>query len=600
MWPLARIWVETVRSYRNISAVRWLTLGVGVGLLAGIAATLFFLGIEYFKHLFVGQIAGIDSPLPEGEDLFAAHPGKYRPWMIPILTCSVGLLTGFLVSRFIPETKDSGTDGTDAMIKSFHRQGGVIRPLVPIIKGVTSILTISTGGSAGREGPISQIGAGIGSWLSQRLGLSARERRILLLAGAAGGLGAIFRAPLGGALTAIEVIYLEDFEAEAVLPAVLSSVVAYTMFTVFFGTEPIFGIPEFIFTRAQELPFYIVLALFCAFTGQFYVKTFFFLKTKVFLPLREKIGITLTTGIGGLGMGLLGMAFPQVLSGGYGWLEHAILGNLELTLIFMIIIGKTIATSLTLGSGMSGGMFAPALFVGGMSGGVVGYIGNMLYPTIVTQPGGYVLVGMAAFFAGVANAPIGPLLMVCELTQGYGLLAPLMLSSALCLVLNRKISLYEYQVDNKFDSPAHASDKTTNVLEMLQVRDFYRPENLITLKERTSLKELTDILAVTNDFNFPVLNDEEKFTGVLSMHDVRQVLFEDGLYDVIRVKDICRPPAYVRLDYDLYSALLEFVDTDLGQIPVLDSENNVIGILNREDVFTAYSDAMKALKEEAE
>ncbi len=592
-WPFAKLWSEIVSSYKNITGVRWLLLGVVVGIISGFAAVLFFYSIELLKHFFLHDLAGLVLPAPAGEALFEeAGPPSGDPhlWIIPLLTCSAGLLTGWLVKRFIPDSMDGGTDGTDSMIKAFHQKGGVVRPLVPIIKGLTAVLTIATGGSAGREGPITQIGGGIGSWLAMKFNLSARERRILLLAGAAGGLGAIFRAPMGGALTAIEVIYLEDFEAEAVLPAVFSSVSAYTIFTLFFGSASMFGIPEFQFHDVRELPFYIILALVCAGSGWLYVKSFFFIKYKIFQKLNNKIGLVLTTGLGGLIMGLLGMCFPYVFTGGYGWLEQAIQGHLTITLMLAIIVVKIVATSVTIGSGMSGGMFAPALFVGGLSGGLVGYASNYFCPQIVTQPGGYVLVGMAAFFAGVANAPIGPLLMVCELTSGYGLLAPLMLSSALCLVLNRKISLYENQLDNKFESPAHIADSTINILESEQVRDFYTPGMVAGVQEATRFQELVAIITESNEFTFPVFNQKGEYTGLLAVNDVRKVLFEDeALKDLFLAKDIARKPMYVRPDYDLYTALMKFVSTDLDMIPVLDADNELIGSIKREDVFKAYS-----------
>lgn len=596
---LHRSWWHIVRTYATSGMVRWLIFGAAMGIVSGLASIVFFWGIEILKHLWLGQLAGLVLPAPAGESMYhhLGH-GVYRPWVVPALTTAVGLLTGYLVSKFIPESIHGGTDGTDSMIKAFHHQGGVIRPLVPIIKGFTSILTIASGGSAGREGPITQIGAGMGSWIALKLKLSARERRLLLLTGAAGGLGAIFRAPMGAALTAIEVIYMEDFEAEAVLPAVISSVVAYTLFTLAFGHEPIFGIPQFQFANPMELPFYAILAVVCAIMGWIYVKTFYTIKYAVFRRVQQRIGLTLTTGLGGLCMGLMGMAYPQLLTGGYGWVEMAILGNLSAATMLAIALGKTLATSVTIGSGMSGGMFAPALFVGGMSGGIVGKLGSQFFPNIVTQPGAYVLVGMAAFFAGVANAPIGPLLMVCELTKGYGLLAPLMLASALCLVLNRKVSLYENQTDNKFESPAHVGDATINILERLQVQDVYTPGRGTVLEESITLKALTDIITGTNEFNFPVVDRENKFIGVMALQDVRKVLFEDALHDLVLVKDLMRAPVYARLDYDLYSALMRFIGTDLSQIPVLNEQSEIVGNLSREAVFKAYSDAIKTLSEE--
>ncbi len=598
-WPFTRLWSEIVSSYKNVPGVRWLLLGICVGIISGFAAVFFFYAIEMLKHFFLHTLAGLSMPSPAGESMFEEEggaPGVPRLWIIPILTCAVGILTGWLVKKFIPDSQDGGTDGTDSMIKAFHQRGGVIRPLVPVIKGLTAVLTIATGGSAGREGPITQIGGGIGSWLAMKLHLSARERRIMLLAGAAGGLGAIFRAPMGGALTAIEVIYLEDFETEAVLPAVFSSVSAYTIFTLFFGSASMFGIPEFQFSDVRELPFYILLALVCSVSGWIYVKSFFFIKYKIFKKINDKFGLIVTTGLGGLTMGLLGMCFPYVLTGGYGWLEQAIQGNLTVTLMLSIILVKIVATSVTIGSGMSGGMFAPALFVGGLSGGLVGYVSNFFYPDVVTQPGGYVLVGMAAFFAGVANAPIGPLLMVCELTSGYGLLAPLMLASALCLVLNRKISLYEYQLDNKFDSPAHIADSTINILEGQQVKDFYTPGLVVGVQESTRFHELVNIITESNEFNFPVLDKKGTYTGMLAVNDIRKVLFEDeALKDLFIAKDIARKPMHVRPDYDLYTALMKFMSTDLDMIPVLDADDELIGSLKREDVFKAYSMSIDAL-----
>jgi CIC family chloride channel protein len=596
-----RLWRELVSSYKYVSSVRWLLLGVVVGALSGLAAAAFFGAVELGKFVFLHHLAGLSMPAPAGEEIFHGEAGVFRPWLIPIGTTLVGLFTGFLVQRYIPESVSGGTDGTDATIKAFHQQAGQIRPLTWIIKGCTSVLTIGSGGSAGREGPITQVGAGLGTLLADKLGLTAKERRILLLSGAAGGLGAIFRAPLGGALTAIEVIYKEDFEAEAILPAVLSSVVAYSLFTLFFGTDPIFGIPHqsFVFRDPRELIFYTALAFACAGAGWFYCRCFYFVKYSVFFRIKDKVGLMWATALGGLGMGALGMAYPMVLAGGYGWLEMAIMGELPLLMMLAIVLGKTVATSMTIGSGMSGGMFAPALFVGGMSGGLVGKAAHHYFPDIVAHPGGYVLVGMAAFFAGVANAPIGPLIMVCELTQGYGLLAPLMLASALCIVLGRKFSLYEHQVDNKFESPAHVEDATINILEQLKVQDHVDRGRVTILEEGTTLKALTDIIANTNELFFPVKNDQGVITGILTIHDVRNVIFTDDLYELIVVKDLARKAERLKPSDDLYTALLKFVESDLGQIPVVspDDENEIIGLMNREDVFQAYAKAIREVHE---
>lgn len=595
------LWRLLARRYTHIALMRWLVLGVVAGLGSGTLAIAFHAGLEGLSHLLQVHLAGLTLPHPSGEQLLSGLPGPYRPWLIPVFTTAVGLVTGLLVTRFIPKSLEGVTDGTDAMIKAFHTQGGVIRPAVPALKSSTAILTIAAGGAAGQEGPISQLGAGFGSLLAQKLGLTARQRRILLLAGAAGGLGAIFRAPLGGAITAVEVLYCEDFEAEALLPAVVSSVVAYTLFAFVFGGRAILATPNYNFTNALELPFYLALAVAASLAARLFIRVFFAVKFQVFGPIAKRFGPTIAMMAGGLGMGLLGWRFPELCGGGYGWLELAAGGKLDMLFLLGLFGGKLLATALTIGSGLSGGMFAPTLFLGGTVGGVIGQAGHMWRPDIVTQPGGYVLVGMATFFAGVAHAPIGPLIMVCEISQGYGLLAPLMLCSAVALVLCDDIHLYENQVDNKFASPAHAADATTNILETLPVSSVFTPGRTVVLEECVTLRAITDVIAATRNFVFPVQNEHGVLTGLLDVHDARSVLFETSLRDLVVARDLMRPPTVVHPDTSLYDALMLFVETDLGQLPVVapDKPDTVLGLLDRRHVFTAYSSTLAAIKAEA-
>jgi len=379
---------------------------------------------------------------------------------------------------------------------------------------------------------------------------------------------------------------------------VASSVAAYSLFTLVFGSQPILGTPEFSFTSIHELPFYVALALVCAFTGWLYISCFRFIKFSIFARVRARVGIAWTMALGGLGMGLLGLVFPQVLTGGYGWLEMAVWGKLGATTMLAILLGKILATSVTIGSGMSGGMFAPSLFIGGLSGGLVGFLAHARWPELVTQPGGYVLVGMAAMFAGIAKAPIGPLIMVCELTRGYGLLAPLLLASAVCLVLTRRVHLYENQVDNKFESPAHVEDTTINLLEQLRVGGFYKPGRVTILEEAITLRALADIIAGTNEFTFPVRDIDGRLSGILAVQDARKVMFDEDLFELVLVKELARKPVTLRESDDLYTARLLFVDTDLSQIPVVSQDGDILGMLNRDDVFRAYSQTLRSLKEE--
>lgn len=582
---------------------RWLAYGVAVGLAAGLSACAYFVLIEWLQAFFLQHLAGLGLPHPAGEHLFAMEPGAYRPWLIPVFTSLAGIVTGFFIQRYAPETVTAGTDGTDATTRAFHRQGGLVPARVPIIRGLSSILTIATGGSAGREGPIAQIGGGIGSWLAVRFKLSARERRLLLLAGAAGGMGAIFRAPLGGALTAVEVIYREDFEAEAILPAVMSSVTAYSVFTFFFGSEHILAAPAFQFSDPRELIFYAVLALVCSGAAYGFIGTFRACKTRLFAPVRERLGIMWTLGLGGLLAGCTGALFPPALSGGYGWIEMAILGQVPTLMLVFMVLGKTLSTSLTIGSGMSGGMFAPALFVGGLSGGVVGRLANDFWPSIAPQPGSYVLVGMAAFFSGIAKAPIGPLVMVCELSRGYGLLAPLMLASALCIALCRKVSLYDNQVETKFDSPAHAADATVNLLERESVEGRFVRCIPAVLETGSTLKVIADLMRHSEARSIPVRGPDGLLCGLLDIHRARSLVFQDELFELVVANDLMGPLYYVTLDEDLYSALEKFVQSGCAQLPVLAEANpgaELLGVLNRRAVFQAYANGISRVRRQQE
>jgi chloride channel protein, CIC family len=312
------------------------------------------------------------------------------------------------------------------------------------------------------------------------------------------------------------------------------------------------------------------------------------------------VGIIWTAGLGGLAMGLLGMAFPQLLSGGYGWLELAILGKLSAWAMFGILVGKTLATSVTLGSGMSGGMFAPALFVGGMSGGLVGAAANHFSPGIVTQPGAFVLVGMAAFFAGVANAPIGPLIMVCELTQGYGLLAPLMLASALCIVLNRNLSLYEHQVENRLKSPAHQGELFVDILESIKVSELM-PKLIepTVVTEEMKFSEFKALFCQTKQHYFPVVDGRGRLTGIFSSTDFRGILFTPEVEELVVVKDIAIQRIITTNPLeDLSTVMRKFTEKNIDQLPVVheDDPGQLLGMLSRRDVIAEYNQRLGELK----
>lgn len=575
-------------TFFSTDATKRILISVLIGVVSGLGAMAFFFCLEWLRWFCLGYLAGAPAPAPAGEQLVhLAVDTSYRAWVLFLIPVIGGLISGFVVYTWAPEAEGHGTD---AMIDAFHNLKGVIRTRVPFIKSVASIVTLSTGGSAGREGPIAQIGAGFGSWLGRSLGLSVRERRIFLLAGCAAGLGAIFRAPLGAAITSVEVLYREDFESEAIIPCVISSVIAFSMFSFTFGFEPIFATPKFAFRDPRELIFYAVLGLVCAPVGMIYVRTFY--GTRDFFR-KFTIPKHFRPAIGGLGVGLVALFVPQAIGGGYGYIQQAIYGELTIRIMLMAVVFKIITTSLTIGSGGSGGVFGPTLFIGGMLGGVVGLLGNMLFPDIVQQPGAFVLVGMAAFFAGAAKAPLGALLMVSEMTWSYGLLPPLMLVSVIAILFNRHSSIYEKQVRNKFQSPAHEGDLTVNVLEDLRVGDvFDGSQPFVALQATTSFRELQNIISASRQNVFPVQNSDGLVTGLLSIKNIRTVLFEDSLRELLVVGELATKPVTLTLDQDIYEALITFLDSGYNQIPVVEYRENgrqkLLGMLDHEDVNAAY------------
>ncbi len=579
-----------INNYKKLffnKMTRWLVYSIIIGIASALVAAAFFFCLQYAKHITFHGFAGYNPPSTAGEKLFEAETSiPFRQWIFFLLPVIGGLLSGIIVYFFAPEAEGHGTD---AMIDAFHNKQGIIRQRVPLVKAVATIITLSTGGSAGREGPIAQIGAGLGSTFAKIFKLSTKERRIFLLAGCGAGLSAIFRAPLGGALTAIEVLYREDLETEAFIPTVISSITSYIVFTSIYGDQPIFYFPSVAGLNPGELLIYLLLGLICIPLGIFYIKFFYGMRDRVFH--RINIPKYLKPMIGGFFVGLIGIFIPQIYGDGWGWIQMAILGKLGIGLMLLIAIFKIFATSFTISSGGSGGIFGPTLFIGGMIGGAVGYSANYFYPEIAVHPGAYVVVGMASFFAGVANAPLGSLLMCSEMTKGYDLIAPLMLVSIIAILFTKKYSIYEKQVNNRMESPAHVADFTTNILEDIMVKDIFKPGSITGIKKNMSYGMLKNVFAGTEKEIFPVYDDAGKLTGTINWDTARPIIFEQGLEDLVVAEDLMTAAETVSLDDSAYSALVKFLESNQDEILVVDPENPdlVIGILEHSDLTNAYN-----------
>jgi CIC family chloride channel protein len=569
-------------------------IGILIGIVSGLGAILFNFLLQRGTHFFMHDLPWLVLPPPVAARHFLGIPlSRCVMILIPALG---GLISGLLVFSFAPEAEGHGTD---AMIDSFHRKKGVIRRRVPLIKTIASAITIGSGGSAGKEGPIAQIGAGFGSFLASLLRVGDKERRIMLLAGAAGGIGAIFKAPLGAALFATEVLYRkEDFEFEALIPCILSSIVAFMVFTFHDGNATIFHIPRFSLATPAQLPFYAVLGVLCAVVGFPYVWFFYGARNRFFRRLN--LPRSLKPAIGGLMVGLIAVFLPQVLGGGYTWIQSAIDGQLVVPLMAALIFAKIVATSCTISSGGSGGVFAPSLFIGSMLGGAFGTMCHRFFPAIVAEPSAFVLVGMGGFFAGVAKVPIAALIMVAEMTGGYNLIVPMMIVSSLSFLLLGRVSLYEKQVPTRVDSPAHIGDFAVDIMDRLFVRNAVVEDRKVeAIPESMPFEQILPLVLASDQQDFPVVDKEENLSGIISMTDLRQAMADKEVHALLLAKDIAMGGVRtVTMDDTLNTALSLMASLDVRELPVVskDDPRKVISFVSRKDITRAYHEEVERVR----
>ena len=612
--------------FLNRLATRWATPGVGrvvvcsplVGVVAGLGAVGFLLALDLMIRYVLGGLMHFHlPPTGEGKAGLVTMPGPW--WMVLLVPTLGGLAAGVLVFSLAPEAEGHGTD---ALIKAFHRGGGQIRGRVPLIKAISSIITIGSGGSAGQEGPIAQIGAGFGSAMARLLRLTSNERRLLMLSGAAGGIGAIFRAPLGGALFAGEVLYATTAtEAAALLPCLSASIVAYSTFALFVTPTPIFVVPNLAFHGLWDLPVFALLAVACAAVGWLYVRVFYGMRDRFFHPM--PIPPHFKPAIGGLLLGLLALAFPELMTGGYGWVQWGAIGmpteffqgnsepfgpgvkpfapQMAARTLLSLALLKIVSTGLTISSGGSGGVFGPSVFIGGALGGAVGQFLRATLPGgEILNPAAFAMVGMGGFFAGVSKTPLASIVMVCEMTGHYKLLVPLMLVCGLNVALSRGWTLYEEQVPSPVDSPAHQGDFVIDVLERLQVRQVrVRSEGLECIPETLPFDKILRRVADSSETLFPVIDAHGKLSGIFSLRDIRSALVGAPLGALVLADDLAtRPVVSVTPRHDLHTALKRLTERNLDEIPVVDPDDpsKLLGLLSRRELVWAYTNQVEALR----
>lgn len=578
---------------------KWTLTFVAIGIIAGLGSIVFHYLCQLGLHYFMDFIAGYRPPSPAGEHhLITPTNTPFSRYTLLFLPAFGGILSGWLVYTFAPEAEGHGTD---AAIDAYHTKGGFIRGRVPIIKTIASAITLTTGGSGGREGPIAQIGAGFGSFLATKLKLSDRQRRIMMAAGIGAGVGSIFRAPLAGALFAAEVLYKDpEFESEVIIPAGISSVVAYCLYCLVFGWGSLFESPDFQFRNPLELGPYIILAFVLVGTGILYIKLFYGV-TKLFKSF--KIPNHIKPAIGGLCTGIVGFFLPQTLAFGYGFAQKALDNELTIPFLLLLAFGKIITTSFSIGSGGSGGVFGPSIVIGGAIGGAVGKLFHQIMPGIVTEPGAFVVVGMAGFFTAVSNTPISTIIFVSEMTNSYHLLLPSLLVCSLSYLAAQKWTIYKKQVKGRIDSPAHAGEFFVDIMQTIKVNDLMHLVKKVELiPQDMTFLDFKKYFSKTKQHYFPVMDQNERLIGIFSSTDIRGVLFSRDIEHLVVMKDIGTSDIIVATQSDdLNTVLQKFTTKNIDSLPIVKDDDHqiLIGMLNRREVISFYNQQIQEMKNKA-
>ncbi|HLF89043.1 MAG TPA: chloride channel protein [Anaerolineales bacterium] len=501
-----------------------------------------------------------------------------------------GLIVGYMVDRWAKEAKGHGVP---EVMEAIALRGGRIRPIVAAIKILASSLTIGAGGSAGREGPIVQVGSALGSTLGQVLHFSNERVRTLVACGAAAGIAATFNAPIAGSIFALEVI-LGRFTVRYFGTVVISSVVASVIGRIFLGDKPAFTVPAYQLNHLGELLLYTLLGILAAIVAVAFIRLLyrmegFFDDWKISASLKAALGLLLT--------GLFALILPgrEVLGPGLDFIGEAIADDFTRPLGFLavLLVLKLIVTCFTLGSGNSGGVFAPTLFMGAVLGGIVGTIAHNLWPTLVVHPGAYAIVGMAAVFAGAARGPITAVLIVFEMSNDYRLILPLMLATVISTFLAENVfkeSIYTLKLKLKGISIQGGRD--VDVLQTVRVIEAMTT-NPVSVPVDMTLEELSDKFARTGRHGLVVLDKEKKFWGLVTLNDLRQALMNGDEALNRLVSDIGVPRAKLAVafpDETLGEALARMGIRGVGRMPVLDraDPNRLAGLLRRDDVIRGY------------
>ena len=574
MWRLKKRISELYHQYFAYSFASLVFLSVVVGVIAGYGSIVFRYAILFFRRLFFGNTTDFLSLLYN------------LPWYKYLLIPSLGgLIIGPIIYFLARETKGHGVP---EVMEAVAIKGGKIRARTSVIKCLVSAICIGSGGSVGREGPIVQIGSSAGSALGQLLKVSERVRKTLVACGAAAGIAATFNAPIGGVIFALEII-LGDFGINNFIPIVLSSVTATVISRVYLGNQPAFIVPEYRIISHWELLAYAALGIIAALLSVLFITILY--KSEDFFD-SLKFPTYFKPVLGGITIGLIALAFPNVFGVGYESIDLALLEKMSLTLLGSLIFAKLIATSAILGTGGSGGVFAPSLFIGAMTGGFFGSLIHKVYPHITASSGAYSLVGMAALVAGATHAPITAILILFEMTDDYSIILPLMISciiSTLVASFIKKPSIYTLKLLRRGIDIRAGRD--VQLLQTIKVKDCMRKGKLL-IPEGMSFKEMIKKITSSHYQSFPVVNEKQEMIGIIYFPHLKSFLLEKDLEDLVVAKEVMENEIIsISPEDNILTAIEKFGLKDIEEIPVVSDEkpDMVLGMISRGDILEAYN-----------
>ena len=570
-----RIIPNIVAKLSSSEVITGLGLSVLIGVVSGLGAVAFRWLINNFQTLFF-----------DGGRTILSFMGD---WYIILIPAAGGLLVGPIVYFFAREAKGHGVP---EVMEAVTMQGGRIRPRVAIIKSLASALCIGSGGSVGREGPIVQIGASAGSAVAQWLKLPEESVATLVACGAAGGISATFNAPIAGVFFAMEVI-LGRVVTHRFAYVVISSVIADYVAHSFLGTARAFVVPEFSISSPWEIGFYAILGVLAGLSGVFFTKILYW-----FEDIFDKITFPeyLKPVLGGLLIGVIGLYSKDLFGVGYEGIQNALSGQLTIDILMLLFILKIVATSVTIGSGGSGGVFAPSLFLGAMMGTAFGTIVNGFFPDVAASPAAYGVVAMAAVFSGAARAPFSAILIIFEMTGAYSIILPVMITVGISTVLARHISresIYTLKLMRR--GVDITQEEVSDVMRTIKAKDAMTTD-FQTVPSTMKVRELMKLFQKTGSHGFPVVDDKDSLFGIVTITDVERHLGaeENGL----TVADIATRSPFVAYPDQSLERILGTTDDEYGRIPVVSANDgyHIVGLLNRQDIIKAYRRTLRKMK----